>query len=71
MSSDEESISGEEATSDEEEVEQPVVIKKKRKAKKKVSFPSFTRLRAHSVSCTSSSVDLLLHDTLWLHYELK
>jgi len=35
MSSDEESISGEEATSDEEEVEQPVVIKKKRKAKKK------------------------------------
>lgn len=36
MSSDEESISGEEATSEEEEVEQQVVIKKKRKVKKKV-----------------------------------
>lgn len=36
MSSDEESISGEEATSEEEEVEQQVVIKKKRKSKKKV-----------------------------------
>lgn len=36
MSSDEESISGEEATSEEEEVEQQVTTKKKRKSKKKV-----------------------------------
>lgn len=36
MSSDEESISGEEVTSEEEEVEVP---KKKRKSKKKVSWP--------------------------------
>ena len=43
MSSDEESISGEEATSEEEEVEQQVATKKKRKSKKKVRRHQFVR----------------------------
>lgn len=58
MSSDEESISGEEATSEEEEVEQQVATKKKRKSKKKVS-----KIRPSNIDFTVCSVrykDLIL-----------
>ena len=51
MSSDEESISGEEATSEEEEVEQQVATKKKRKSKKKVS-----KIRPSNIDFTVCSV---------------
>lgn len=71
MSSDEESISGEEATSEEEEVEQQVVIKKKRKSKKKVRRHQFVRPLAFVLVLRPLGRLVLLLDILPLLSELS